>query len=60
MGELLAERGQQAALLVAGGTTLLLLGYVVRSTADVDVIGLLSTAGYAKTDALPDFLAMAV
>jgi hypothetical protein len=60
LGELLAERGQSAGLLVIGGSSLLLLGYIDRPTADVDVVGLIEPAGYVKADALPQFLADAV
>src|SRR5438034_9756522 len=37
-GALLARRGQQAAIVVVGGTALNLLGVVDRVTRDVDVI----------------------
>ena len=60
LGDLLAERGQSVGLLVIGGSSLLLLGYIERPTADVDVIGLVEPAGYVKADALPQFLADAV
>lgn len=40
-----------------GGGSLLLLGYIERPTADVDVVGLVEPNGYAKADALPQFLA---
>ena len=60
LGDLLAERGQSAALLVIGGSSLLLLGYIERPTADVDVVGLVEPTGYVKADALPPFLADAV
>jgi hypothetical protein len=60
LGELLAERGQDVGLLVIGGSSLLLLGYIERPTADVDVVGLVEPAGYGKADVLPLFLADAV
>lgn len=60
LGELLAERGQSVGLLVIGGSSLLLLGYIERPTADVDVVGLVEPTGYVKQDALPQFLADAV
>ncbi|MBK5222029.1 MAG: hypothetical protein JJE52_03960 [Acidimicrobiia bacterium] len=60
LGDLLAERGQNVGLLVVGGSSLLLLGYVERPTADVDVVGLASPTGYVKADRLPQFLADAV
>lgn len=59
LGELLTERGQSAAILVVGGS-LLLLGFVQRPTADVDVVGFAGPAGYSKAESLPDFLAEAV
>lgn len=60
LGELLAERGQEVGLLVIGGSSLLLLGYIDRPTADVDVVGLASSPGYVKAAELPLFLADAV
>lgn len=60
LGELLAERGQSAAVLVIGGGSLLLLGFVQRPTADVDVVGLAGEGGYSKAESLPDFLTEAV
>ncbi|MGQ0743203.1 MAG: DUF6036 family nucleotidyltransferase [Acidimicrobiales bacterium] len=60
LGELLAERGQEVGLLVIGGSSLLLLGYIDRPTADVDVVGLAAPAGYAKAEELPQFLRDAV
>lgn len=60
LGALLDERGQAISVLVVGGGSLLLLGIVDRPTADVDVVGFSSPAGHTKTDALPEFLALAV
>jgi hypothetical protein len=60
LGELLAERGQSVGILVIGGSSLLLLGYIERPTADVDVGGLVVPDGSVKADALPQFLADAV
>lgn len=60
LGELLAERGQRVGLLVIGGSSLLLLGYIERPTADVDVVGLVEPPGYVEADVLPPFLADAV
>lgn len=60
LGELLAERGQEVGLLVIGGSSLLLLGYIDRPTADVDVVGLAAGSGYVKSAELPPFLADAV
>jgi len=39
-GELLARRGQTAAIVVVGGTALNLLGVIERFTSDVDVIAI--------------------
>ena len=50
LGEVLHERGQHVGLLVIGGSSLLLLGFVSRPTADVDVAAL---AGPAATDQGP-------
>jgi hypothetical protein len=60
LGELLTERGQEVGLLVIGGSSLLLLGYIDRPTADVDVVGVAAPPGYAKAAELPRFLADAV
>jgi hypothetical protein len=42
---------------VIGGSSLLLLGYIDRPTADVDVVGLAAPSGYVKAAELPRFLA---
>lgn len=60
LGELLAERGHSVGVLVIGGGSLLLLGFVERPTADVDVVGLSGPTGYSKAESLPEFLADAV
>lgn len=60
LGDLLAERAQAAEILVIGGSSLLLLGFIDRPTADVDVVGFLGADGYSKAGALPAFLAEAV
>lgn len=60
LGALLEERGEQIGVLVVGGGSLLLLGVVERPTADVDIVGFSSPTGYAKAEALPEFLALAV
>lgn len=60
LGALLEERGEAIGVLIVGGGSLLLLGVVERPTADVDVVGFSSAAGYARADVLPDFLATAV
>lgn len=60
LGELLAERSQPVGLLVVGGSSLLLLGFIERPTADVDVVGLVAATGYRQTLHLPEFLSDAV
>jgi len=59
LGALLEERGQSAAILVIGGSSLLLHGWVDRPTADVDVLGFAEDAIYTKAERLPEFLAAA-
>ena len=50
-GEVLARRGQSAAIVVVGGTALNLLHVVERATRDVDVIatGILSRKARPRT-----------
>jgi len=60
LGALLDERGEHVGVLVVGGGSLLLLGVVERPTADVDIVGFSSPAGYSKADVLPTFLTTAV
>lgn len=60
LGELLDERGQRAGVLVVGGSSLLLLGFVSRPTADVDVAALDGPAGYTSAATLPEFLTKAI
>lgn len=60
LGALLEERGKAIGVLIIGGGSLLLLGVVERPTADVDVVGFSSAAGYSRADVLPEFLTMAV
>lgn len=60
LGELLQERGQSVGVLVVGGGSLLMLGLVLRPTADIDVVGFSSPVGYIKAEGLPEFLAKAV
>jgi hypothetical protein len=60
LGELLAERGESFGLLVVGGGSMLLLGFVERPTAAVDVVGFVSPSGYRKATELPGSLAEAV
>lgn len=60
LGDLLAERAQSAEILVIGGASLLLLGFIERPTADVDVVGYSSPDGYIRAEQIPGFLAEAV
>jgi len=39
LGEVLADRGQRSELVVVGGAALALLGFVRRTTRDIDVLG---------------------
>jgi len=65
-GALLARRGEQAAIVVVGGTALNLLGVITRATQDVDVIAAGTPSGTAPPseirapDPLPDVLMRAV
>ncbi len=60
LGEILEERGQHIGLLVVGGSSLLLLGFVTRPTADVDVAALVGSDGYTTAVRLPEFLSSAI
>ncbi len=40
LGEILASQGERAAVVVVGGTALILQGIVTRTTQDVDVIAI--------------------
>jgi len=60
LGALLDERGEHVGVLVVGGGSLLLLGVVERPTADVDIVGFSTPAGYSKADVPPAFLTTAV
>ncbi|HMJ77093.1 MAG TPA: DUF6036 family nucleotidyltransferase, partial [Iamia sp.] len=53
LGELLDERDQRFSLLVIGGSSLLLLGWTQRATADVDVVAIRSGAAYQSAEHLP-------
>jgi hypothetical protein len=60
LGAVLRSRSVESRILVAGGSSLLLLGVVKRPTADVDVIGLASGNHYVKADRIPAALEAAV
>lgn len=53
LGALLEERDEHIGILVVGGASLLLLGVVERPTADIDVVGFSSPAGYTKAERFP-------
>lgn len=53
LGAVLGSRGVSSQILVAGGSSLLLLGLIERPTADLDVIGLASGAHYVKATSIP-------
>jgi hypothetical protein len=55
-----AEPRRPDALVVVGGSSLLLLGLIDRPTRDLDVIGLARSDTYVKLDALPEPLSQAV
>ena len=60
LGEVLDARGVSSRVLIAGGSSLLLLGFVDRPTADVDVIGFALDDHYIKAESIPPELAAAV
>jgi len=57
LGAVLESRGFSARILVAGGSSLLLLGLIDRPTADLDVIGLATGDRYVKAEKIPPALA---
>lgn len=57
---MLEGRGVSSRILVAGGSSLLLLGFIERPTADLDVIGLAKGDRYVKAESIPPSLADAV
>lgn len=50
---MLESRGFSARILLAGGSSLLLLGLIDRLTADIDVIGLATGDRYIKAEEIP-------
>jgi len=60
LGTVLEARGSSYALVVVGGSSLLLLGLIDRPTRDLDVLGLVLPDRYVKLDVLPEPLAKAV
>jgi hypothetical protein len=59
LGAVLESRQLSSRILVAGGSSLLLLGLIDRPTADLDVIGLASSDRYVKAETIPAPLAEA-
>ncbi len=59
LGDVLADQETPFGLLVIGGSSLLLLGLIDRSTADLDVIGLVDANSYSKMDFIPESLGSA-
>jgi len=53
LGEQLGARGERYELVVIGGSALLALGLVERTTKDVDIVALRSDAGLDSADPLP-------
>lgn len=60
LGAVLESRNISSRILVAGGSSLLLLGLIDRPTADIDVIGLARGDHYVKANSIPPELAAAV
>lgn len=59
LGSVLQSRGVSSHILVAGGSSLLILGFIDRPTADVDVVGLVVEDHYVKAETIPEPLAEA-
>jgi hypothetical protein len=59
LGEQLEAAGQRFDLVVIGGSALLALGLVVRTTRDVDVLAIAGPEGLVPADPLPSALAQA-
>jgi hypothetical protein len=59
LGAVLESRKVSSRILVAGGSSLLLLGLIKRPTEDLDVIGLATGRHYVKATSIPDPVARA-
>jgi hypothetical protein len=55
-GEQLVARGERFELVVIGGSALIALGFVERTTRDIDVVALLTDEGLAPASPLPPAL----
>ena len=60
LGEVLESRGVSFGVLVAGGSSLLLLGLVDRPTADLDIVALARGDRYVRAEPLPAALVEAI
>jgi hypothetical protein len=60
LGEVLADRGQTAEVVVIGGGSLLLLKLIERPTKDLDMVAIVRSGQYTPAEPLPDFLVAAV
>lgn len=64
VGELLAYEGEEASIVVIGGSALILLGIVERATTDVDVVAIRrndgAATGIGPPDPLPEPLQKAI
>ncbi len=56
LGQALAERGLSYEIAAVGGGSLLLLGLLARSTADLDIVALIEDGRYIKPTSLPSEL----
>lgn len=59
LGQVLERRGEEIALLVIGGSSLLLLGWTTRATTDVDVVAIVEPSGYRRATELPATISLA-
>ena len=60
LGRVLASRGLAYELATVGGSSLMLLGLIERSTSDLDVVALIEDGRYVKAKSLPTPLLEAV
>ncbi len=56
LGNVLSARGQRFELVTVGGSSLILLGLLSRSTKDLDIVALVEHKQYIPADPLPDDL----
>jgi hypothetical protein len=54
LSEQLAARGEAHTIVVVGGSALIVLGFVSRTTRDVDVVALLQDEELVSAEPLPD------